>query len=65
MRDNVLIAAAACEMHPAAVVKGAELASTRRALEEANQRAVADGVREVPAIWVDGHVLSGERAIPV
>jgi 2-hydroxychromene-2-carboxylate isomerase len=64
-RDNVLIAAAACEMHPTAVIKGAELASTRRALEEANERAAADGVHEVPAIWVDGHVLSGERAIPV
>jgi 2-hydroxychromene-2-carboxylate isomerase len=65
VRDNVLIAAAACEMHPAAVVKGAELASTRRALDAANERALADGVETVPAIWVDGRVLSGERAIPV
>ena len=64
-RDNVLIAAAACEMHPTAVIKGAELASTRRALEEANQRARADGVDAVPAIWIGGRVLSGERAIPV
>jgi 2-hydroxychromene-2-carboxylate isomerase len=64
VRDNVLIAAAACEMHPAAVVKGAELASTRRALEEAGERARADGVDAVPAIWVDGRVLAGERAIP-
>ena len=63
-RDNVLIAAAACEMHPAAVLKGAELASTRRALDEANERALADGVTEVPAIWIDGRVLSGDRAIP-
>ena len=65
VRDNVLIAAAACEMHPAAVVKGAELASTRRALDEANARACADGVESVPAIWVDGQVLSGDRGIPV
>ena len=64
-RDNVLIAAAACEMHPAAVIKGVELASTRRALDEANARARADGVDSVPAIWVDGRVLSGDRAIPV
>ncbi|HET6547616.1 MAG TPA: DsbA family protein [Solirubrobacter sp.] len=63
-RDNVLIAAAACEMHPAAVIKGAELASTRRALQEATERARADGVRELPAIWVGGKVLAGERAIP-
>jgi hypothetical protein len=52
-------------MHPAAVLKGAELASTRRALEEANDRARADGVDAVPAIWIDGRVLSGDRAIPV
>ena len=64
MRDNVLIAAAACEMHPTAVIKGAELASTRRALDEARERAAADGVDTVPAIWVDGRVLAGERAIP-
>jgi 2-hydroxychromene-2-carboxylate isomerase len=65
VRDNVLIAAAACEMHPTAVVKGAELASTRRALDEADERALADGVQSVPAIWVDGLLLSGERAIPI
>src|SRR4051812_31897744 len=62
--DNVLIAAAACEMHPHAVIKGVELASTRRALEEADARARADGVDTVPSIWIDGHVLAGERAIP-
>lgn len=63
--DNVLIAAAACEMHPAAVVKGVELASTRKLLEDNNARARADGVRELPSMWVDGRILSGERAIPV
>ena len=62
--DNVLIAAAACEMHPTAVIKGVGLASTAKALEEANARAAADGVTELPAIWIDGRVLSGERAIP-
>jgi 2-hydroxychromene-2-carboxylate isomerase len=63
-RDNVLIAAAACEMHPAAVVKGAELRGTREALAENTERARADGVRTLPAVWVDGRVLEGERAIP-
>jgi len=62
--DNVLIAAAACEMHPNAVIKGVGLASTAKALEEANARAASDGVTELPAIWIDGQVLSGERAIP-
>jgi 2-hydroxychromene-2-carboxylate isomerase len=63
--DNVLIAAAACEMHPTAVIKGVELGSTKRALDEANARATADGVTELPAIWIGGEILSGERAIPV
>jgi hypothetical protein len=52
-------------MHPAAVVKGAELSSTRRALDENNERARQDGVENVPAIWVDGRVLHGDRGIPV
>jgi 2-hydroxychromene-2-carboxylate isomerase len=63
-RDNVLIAAAACEMHPAAVVKGAGLRGTREALDENTGRARADGVRTLPAVWVGGRVLEGERAIP-
>ena len=62
--DNVLIAAAACEMHPTAVVKGVGLESTRRLLDESRERANADGVTELPSIWVDGQVLAGERAIP-
>ena len=64
VQSNVLIAAAACEMHPNAVIKGVEMASTARSLQEANERAAADGVTELPAIWIDGRVLSGERAIP-
>jgi 2-hydroxychromene-2-carboxylate isomerase len=63
-RDNVLIAAAACEMHPTAVIKGAELASTRRALEANTVRALADGVSELPSMVVAGRVLAGEREIP-
>jgi 2-hydroxychromene-2-carboxylate isomerase len=49
-RDNVLLAAAACEMHPAAVIKGAELRGTRERLEAAEAEARAAGVREVPAV---------------
>ena len=44
-RDTVLIAAAACEMHPAAVIKGAALRSTRERLERATAEALAAGVR--------------------
>jgi 2-hydroxychromene-2-carboxylate isomerase len=57
-RDNVLIAAAACEMHPAAVVKGVELRGTRERLEAATAEAMAAGVRDVPAIvTADGDVV--------
>jgi 2-hydroxychromene-2-carboxylate isomerase len=49
-RDNVLIAAAACEMHPAAVIKGAELRGTRERLEAATEQARAAGVGDVPAV---------------
>jgi len=51
-------------MHPTAVVKGAGLASTRRALDENTARARADGVTELPAVVMGGRVLEGERAIP-
>ena len=45
----MLLAAAACEMHPHAVIKGVELGSDQRALEDAQARAAADGVDTVPA----------------
>ena len=49
--DNVVIAAAACEMHPAAVMKAAGLRGVRDALDAATARARALGVRDVPAVW--------------
>ena len=39
--DNVVIAAAACEMHPAAVIKAAELRGVGDRLDEATARAIA------------------------
>lgn len=50
-RDSVLIAAAACEMHPAAVLAAAPLAATRAALERATATAAARGVTSLPAVW--------------
>jgi 2-hydroxychromene-2-carboxylate isomerase len=55
--DNVVIAAAACEMHPSAVIKAAELRGVRDALDRATARAVALGVRDVPAVW-DGEQVT-------
>jgi 2-hydroxychromene-2-carboxylate isomerase len=57
--NTVLIAAAACEMHPAAVLKAISLRSVVDALEQANQRALAAGVRSLPAIEVQGTAFDG------
>jgi 2-hydroxychromene-2-carboxylate isomerase len=49
--DTVLIAAAACEMHPTAVLKGIAM------------RSVADAVKVLPAIAVGESVFDGKGAI--
>ena len=62
--DTVLIAAAACEMHPAAVLKAIELRSVRDELDRQTARAAALGVRDVPAIRVGERVFHGDAALP-
>jgi 2-hydroxychromene-2-carboxylate isomerase len=57
--STVLIAAAACEMHPTAVLKGIGLRSVEAALRQASERASAAGVRGVPAIQVGDRVFGG------
>ncbi len=61
--DNLVIAAAACELHPKAVLKGAALGSTKARLADATRAAAAAGVTEVPAIKIGGRVMTGERAL--
>ncbi|HEX5853023.1 MAG TPA: DsbA family protein [Solirubrobacteraceae bacterium] len=68
--DFVLIAAAACEMHPAAVLRGAELRSVAEQLSASTAAAATLGVTDVPAIVVEGtqpgeqaRVFQGERAL--
>lgn len=68
--DFVLIAAAACEMHPQAVLRGAELRSVREQLAAATAEAVRVGVSDVPAVRIGGtqpggpsRVFTGERAL--
>jgi 2-hydroxychromene-2-carboxylate isomerase len=61
--NNVLIAAAACEMHPAAVLKGAELASVRAQLDSATTAAAQAGVSDVPAVRIGTHVFVGEESV--
>jgi 2-hydroxychromene-2-carboxylate isomerase len=62
-RDTVLIAAAACEMHPTAVIKGIGLRSVAKALEDAGSRAAAAGVQALPAIQIGSSVFHGDTAI--
>lgn len=61
--DSVLIAAAACEMHPSAVLKSAELRSTREQLWAATTKAAALGVTDVPALRIGDRVFHGERSL--
>jgi 2-hydroxychromene-2-carboxylate isomerase len=63
-RDGVLIAAAACEMHPAAVLRAVETRSVRDALAAATARAIERGVRDVPAIVVGDEVFHGDAGLP-
>jgi 2-hydroxychromene-2-carboxylate isomerase len=62
--DSVLIAAAACEMHPAAVLRGGALRSVAEQLEAATAEAAGAGVRDVPAVLAGGRVFHGERTLP-
>ena len=61
--DFVLIAAAACEMHPSAVLKGAELRSVREQLSSTTAQAAQAGVSDVPAVRIGERVFVGERAV--
>ena len=59
-RDNVLLAAAAAEIHPRALVAATERDSVKSALREATDRAGDLGVRGVPAVVVNGNVFWGD-----
>jgi 2-hydroxychromene-2-carboxylate isomerase len=61
--DVVLVAAAACEMHPTAVLRAAELRSVRRQLAAATSVAAAAQVSEIPALVIGGELFLGEGAV--
>jgi 2-hydroxychromene-2-carboxylate isomerase len=61
--DTVLIAAAACEMHPTAVLKAITLRSVTDGLARAAERASAAGVTALPAIQLGGEVFCGPDAL--
>ncbi len=58
--DNVLIAAAACELHPNAVIKAAERPNVKDALKAATQEALVRGVVGVPSVAIGDQVFWGD-----
>jgi 2-hydroxychromene-2-carboxylate isomerase len=58
--DNVLIAAAACELHPNAVTKGVESRSVKDRLRAATDEAAARGVVGVPTVAVGDELFWGD-----
>lgn len=58
--DNVLIAAAACELHPRALLKAVETDGVKGALREATDVAGDHGVSGVPSLRVGEEVFWGD-----
>jgi 2-hydroxychromene-2-carboxylate isomerase len=61
--DNVLIAAAACEIHPTALLRATQTRGVADELARASAQALALGVFDVPAVRVGDRVLVGERTL--
>lgn len=58
--DNVIIAGAACELHPKALLKAVQTEIVKGALREATDGAAALGVEGVPAVVVGERVFWGD-----
>ena len=58
--DNVLIAAAACELHPRALEAAVKTAIVKDALRKATDAAAAAGVFGVPSVRVGDEVFWGD-----
>jgi 2-hydroxychromene-2-carboxylate isomerase len=58
--DNVMIAAAACELHPNAVTRAVEQQTVKDALKAATEEALARGVVGVPSLGIGEQVFWGD-----
>lgn len=58
--DNVLLAAAACELHPKAVLKGIETKSVKDKLRRATGEAIERGVEGIPTVAIGGELYWGD-----
>ena len=63
LADNVLVAASACEMHPAAILKAVDTRLVAGALDRATALAAERGVRATPAVWTPGEVFHGDASL--
>ena len=61
--ETILIAAAACEMHPNAVLKTLERESVAEELLASTAAAAALGVRSVPAVRVGNSIFEGDASL--
>jgi 2-hydroxychromene-2-carboxylate isomerase len=61
--DNVLLAAAACELHPNAVLKGIETKSVKEELKRATNEAIELGVTGIPTVSVAGELFWGDERL--
>jgi 2-hydroxychromene-2-carboxylate isomerase len=58
--DNILIAAAACELHPNAVLKGIETKAVKDELRAATDEAISRGVMGIPTVAVADRLFWGD-----
>jgi 2-hydroxychromene-2-carboxylate isomerase len=58
--DNVLLAAAACELHPKALLTAVDTRGVKDALRAATEDAAERGVRGVPSVLVGNDVFWGD-----
>jgi 2-hydroxychromene-2-carboxylate isomerase len=58
--DNVLVAAAACELHPNAVLKGIETKSVKDKLRATTEDALARGLVGIPTVAVGDELFWGD-----
>ncbi len=61
--DNVLIAAAACELHPNALLKAVETEAVKGGLRAATDRAAELGISGVPSLLVGEEVFWGDDRV--
>jgi 2-hydroxychromene-2-carboxylate isomerase len=58
--DNVVLAAAACELHPRALLKGIETESVKSGLRDATEAAIERGVVGIPTVEVGEELFWGD-----